>query len=118
MKRLEGVESVKVNLKEKAAEVQLRPSVAFNPKPFRDAIVKAGYQVREIVLGIRGRLEQRGASLTILPDGSKQAFQLTSPPPAPAKPGERAEMRVKLTDESKVPMRVELEDFRAVTPER
>lgn len=116
MKRLEGVESVKVSLREKTVEVRLKPGVSFEPKRFRDAIASAGYEVREIVLGIQGRLEKRGPNLTIIPPGAKQVFVVAGAAPTGAKPGERAEMRAKLVDESKVPMTVELKDVRPAKP--
>lgn len=116
MKRLEGAESVRVSLKEKTVEVRLKPGAAFEPKRFRDAIASAGYKVGEIVLGIQGSLEKRGPNLTIVPAGARQVFVVTGRPPTGAEPGERAQMRAKLVDESKVPMTVELKEVRPIAP--
>ena len=54
--------------------VKLKPGVPLDPEKFRQAIKKAGYEVRDFELTLRARVERRGETYQLRPVGLAQGF--------------------------------------------
>ena len=88
--KIEGVQSVKVSLKEGLATIQFAPSNRVTVARIRDAIRKNGFTAREAEVRVAGSLVQRGDTLALVVPGSDDVFVLED---APGAKGTVAELR-------------------------
>ena len=88
--KIEGVQSVKVSLKEGVATVQFAPSNRVTIARIREAVRSNGFTAREAEVRVAGSLVQRGDTLTLAVPGSTDTFVLQD---APGSPGQIAELR-------------------------
>ena len=105
--KIDGVQSVKVSLKEGVATIRFAPANRVTIRQIRDAIRSNGFTAREAEVTVAGSLVQRGDTLTLVVPGSNDAFILAD---APARTGMVAELRrrdlqrpVVLTGQVRVP---------------
>lgn len=83
--KIEGVQSVKVSLKEGMATIQLAPSNRVTVDKIRAAIRSNGFTAREAEVRVAGSLVQRGDTLTLVVPGTGELFVLhNAPGPADA----------------------------------
>jgi hypothetical protein len=80
--KIEGVQSVKVSLKEGIATIQFAPSNRVTVSRIRDAIRKNGFSAREAEVRVAGSLVQRGDTLVLVVPGTDDLFVLEDAPGA------------------------------------
>jgi copper chaperone CopZ len=78
--KIEGVQSVKVSLKEGVATIQLAPSNRVTVFRIRDAIRSNGFTAREAEIRIAGSLVHRGDTLALIVPGTDEVFVLYDAP--------------------------------------
>jgi hypothetical protein len=88
--KIEGVQSVKVSLKEGVATIQLAPGNRVTLAKIRDAIRKNGFTAREAEVRVAGTIVHRGDTLTLVVPGTGDVFILQD---APNSSGMVAEVR-------------------------
>jgi copper chaperone CopZ len=88
--KIEGVQSVKVSLKEGVATIQFAPSNRVTVARIREAIRSNGFTAREAEVRVAGSLVARGDTLTLVVPGTNQVFLLED---APGATGTLAELR-------------------------
>jgi hypothetical protein len=88
--KIEGVQSVKVSLKDGVATIQFAPSNRVTVARIRDAIRKNGFRAREAEVRVAGSLIQRGDTLALIVPGTDDVFVLEE---APGAKGIVAELR-------------------------
>jgi copper chaperone CopZ len=88
--KIEGVQSVKVSLKEGVATIQFAPSNRVTIARIREAVRSNGFTAREAEVRVAGSLVERGDSLTLVVPGANDVFLLQD---APGSPGMIAELR-------------------------
>jgi hypothetical protein len=88
--KIEGVQSVKVSLKEGVATIQFAPLNRVTTSKIRDAIRSNGFSAREAEVRVAGSLVQRGDALALVVAGTDEVFVLHD---APGTAGVVAELR-------------------------
>jgi hypothetical protein len=88
--KIDGVQSVKVSLKEGVATIQLAPSNRVTVGRIRDAIRSNGFAAREAEVRVAGLLVRHGDTLALIIPGTEQQFILQD---APGAVGTVAELR-------------------------
>jgi hypothetical protein len=78
--KIEGVQSVKVSLKEGVATIQFAPANRVTLAKIRDAIRKNGFTAREAEVRVAGTLVHRGDTLTLVVPGTGDVFILEDAP--------------------------------------
>jgi hypothetical protein len=78
--KIDGVQSVKVSLKEGVATIQLAPSNRVTVEKIRDAIRSNGFTAREAEVRVAGTLVQRGDTLLLVVPTTEEAFVLEPAP--------------------------------------
>lgn len=78
--KIEGVQSVKVSLKDGIATIQLAPSNRVTVEKIRDAIRSNGFAPREAEIRVAGVVAQRGDTLALVVPGSDDLFLLEDAP--------------------------------------
>jgi copper chaperone CopZ len=78
--KIEGVQSVKVSLKEGVATIQLAPANRVTLARIRDAIRKNGFTARQAEVRVAGTLVHRGDTLVLVVPGTDEMFILQDPP--------------------------------------
>jgi copper chaperone CopZ len=76
MKRIEGVESVEVSLKEGAATIALRPGNHVTVDEIREAIRKNGYTPKDADVTVAGKLIERDGKPALAVGGSDVVYPL------------------------------------------
>jgi hypothetical protein len=74
--KIEGVQSVKVSLKEGVATIQLAPGNRVTLSRIRDAIRSNGFTAREADVRIAGSLVARGDTVVLVVPGTRESFVL------------------------------------------
>jgi hypothetical protein len=80
--KIEGVQSVKVSLKEGLATIQFAPSNRVTVARIRDAIRKNGFTAREAEVRVAGSLVERGDTLRLVVPGTEEVIVLEAAPGA------------------------------------
>lgn len=80
--KIEGVQSVKVSLKEGLATIQFVPSNRVKIARIREAIRSNGFTPREAEVTVGGSLTQRGDTLSLVVPGTADVFILQDAPNA------------------------------------
>ena len=93
--KIDGVQSVKVSLKDGVATIQLAPSNRVTVASIREAIKSNGFTAREAEVRIAGSLVRRGGALALAVPGTPEFFVLDD---APGAIGAVAELRRRGTD--------------------
>jgi hypothetical protein len=88
--KIDGVQSVRVSLKDGVATIQLAPSNRVTVARVRDAIRSNGFSAREAEVQVAGSLVQRGDALALVVPGTDDVFVLQD---APGAAGVVAELR-------------------------
>ncbi len=88
--KIEGVQSVKVSLKQGVATIQLAPANRVTLSQIRDAIRSNGFTAREAEVRVAGSLVRRGDTLTLVVPRTDETFILQD---APGTSGVVAELR-------------------------
>lgn len=88
MKRIDGVESVDVSLKEGAAVVKLKPGNHVTVDEIRDAIRKNGFTPKAADVTIAGKVIERSGKPALSVSGSDLVYLLTESADAKGKLGE------------------------------
>jgi len=76
MKRIEGVESVEVSLKDGAATIALRPGNHVTVDEIREAIRKNGYTPKGADVSVAGKLIERDGKPALAVSGSDVVYAL------------------------------------------
>lgn len=87
--KIDGVQSVKVSLKEGVATIQFAPSNRVTVERIREAVRSNGFAAREAEIRVAGSLTQRGDTLVLVVPASNDLFVLEDAPRA----GALAELR-------------------------
>lgn len=92
--------------------MRLKPGVPLDLKTFQEAIRKAGYETRDFVVTLTGRVEREGRQFRLRPDGVDQVFLLRVADPGhlAAFAGKRARVRGRVV-EAAAPLEVELTEI-------
>jgi hypothetical protein len=80
--RIEGVQSVKVSLKEGVATIHFAPTNRVTLSKIREAIRSNGFSAREAEVRVAGSLVQRGDALALVVPGTEEVFFLQDAPGA------------------------------------
>jgi copper chaperone CopZ len=88
MKRIDGVESVDVSLKEGAATVKLKPGNHVTVDEVRDAIRKNGFTPKAAEVTIAGKVIERNGKPALAVSGSDLVYLLAEASDAKGKLGE------------------------------
>jgi hypothetical protein len=80
--KIEGVESVKVSLKEGVATIQFAPVNRVTVSRIHEAIRSNGFTAREAEVRVAGSLVQRADALTLVVPGTNEVFVLQDAPGA------------------------------------
>jgi copper chaperone CopZ len=80
--KIDGVQSVKVSLKEGVATIQFAPSNRVTVTRIRNAIRSNGFSAREAEVRVAGSLVRRGGTLTLVVPGTEDVFVLEDAPGA------------------------------------
>jgi copper chaperone CopZ len=62
LKRLAGVDTIKISLSSEAIMLSYKPGAVFQPKDIRDALQKTDVGVLQFQISARGHLQERGAA--------------------------------------------------------
>ena len=82
IKKIEGVESVRVSLNEGWADVKLRPGNTVTVSRIRDAVRANGFTPKEARIRARGRVIEREGRPALLVSGSGAVYVLSLPTPS------------------------------------
>jgi copper chaperone CopZ len=88
--KIEGVQSVRVSLKEGVATIHFAPTNRVTLSKIREAIRSNGFSAREAEVQVAGSLVQRGDALALVVPGTDEVFFLQD---APGAAGVVAELR-------------------------
>ena len=88
MKRIDGVESVDVSLKEGAASVKFKPGNHVTVDEVREAIRKNGFTPKAADVTIAGKVVERNGKPALAVSGSDLVYQLAESPDAKGKTSE------------------------------
>jgi hypothetical protein len=80
--KIEGVQSVKVSLKEGVATIHFAPANRVTLSQIRDAIRSNGFTAREAEIRVAGSLVRRGDTLALIVPGTDEVFVLRDGPGA------------------------------------
>jgi len=97
LRRLEGVATVRVTLREKTARVTLKTDAVFEPEKFRAAIKSASQQVRAFELRLLAAVEQRDGQYYLRRSSVGQRFLVHAGGALTAKLGGFAGKQVRAT---------------------
>ena len=86
LRRLAGVDSIKISLSNEAVLVSYKPGAAFQPKDIRDVLKRTEVGVLEFQISARGRVQERGGSRFFV--AGKDRFVLAAGPNAPEVPSD------------------------------
>jgi copper chaperone CopZ len=78
LRRLAGVDAVKISLSNEAVMLAYRPGAAFQPKQIRDALGRTAVGIVQFQIRVRGRVEQRDC-VRFLAAGGERFLLTTSP---------------------------------------
>jgi hypothetical protein len=102
LRRLAGIDTIKISLTTEAIMVSYKPGAAFQPKDLRDALKKTDVGVLQFQISARGRvLEQDGRRFFV---AGRDRFVLTSAPDGPAVPVDRPVLIEALLNDQVDPM--------------
>ena len=80
--KIEGVQSVKVSLKEGVATIRFAPSNRVTVARIREAIRSNGFTARDAEVQVAGSLAQRGDTVMLVIPGTDETFVLRDAPGA------------------------------------
>ena len=86
LRRLAGIDTIKISLSSEAIMVSYKPGAAFQPKDIRDALKKTEVGVTRFQISARGRVQEQGGKRFFIAGQDK--FVLTSAPNAPQVPSD------------------------------
>jgi copper chaperone CopZ len=102
LRRLAGVDAIKISLTTEAILVSYKPGAVFRPKDLRDALKKTDVGVLQFQISARGRLlEQQGRRFFV---AGRDRFVLTTAPDAPAVPVDKPVLIEALLNDQVDPM--------------
>src|SRR5947208_8104868 len=84
LRRLAGIERIKISLSKEAVMVSYKPGALFQPKDLRDALKKTDVGVLQFQISARGRVQEQGGTRFFV--AGRERFVLTAAPDAPPLP--------------------------------
>src|SRR2546425_6012924 len=85
LRRLAGIDTIKISLSSEAIMVSYKPGAAFQPKDIRDALKKTEVGVTQFQISARGRVQEQGGKRFFVAGGGKVVLQAVSnAPPVPS----------------------------------
>ena len=88
LRRLAGVDSIKISLSNEAILVSYKPGAAFQPKDIRDVLKRTDVGVLEFQISARGRVQEQGGTRVFV--AGKDRFVLAAAANAPQVPSDTA----------------------------
>jgi copper chaperone CopZ len=106
LRRLAGIDTIKISLTNEAIMVSYKPGAAFQPKDLRDALKKTDVGVLQFQITARGRvLEQGGRRFFV---AGRERFVLTSAPDAVQPPANAPVLIEAMLDDRTDPMELKV----------
>jgi copper chaperone CopZ len=106
LRRLAGIDTIKISLTNEAIMVSYKPGAAFRPKDLRDALKKTDVGVLQFQITARGRvLEQGGRRFFV---AGRERFVLTSAPDAVHPPADAPVLIEAILDDRTDPMELKV----------
>src|SRR5437016_1053400 len=84
LRRLAGIERIKISLSKEAVMVSYKPGAAFQPKDLRDALQKTDVGVLQFQISARGRVQDQGGTRFFV--AGRDRFVLAAASDAPQVP--------------------------------
>ena len=114
LRRLAGIDTIKISLSNEAVMVSYKPGAAFQPKDLRDALKKTDVGVLQFQISARGRLQEQAGHRFFL--AGKDRFVLTATPNGPQVPaGTPVLIEATLNDQAD-PMELQVMTVKAIKP--
>jgi hypothetical protein len=114
LKRLAGVESIKISLSTEAILVSYKPGAVFRPKDIRDTLQKTDVGVLQFQISARGRVQERGGSRFFV--AGKDRFVLTAAPNAPPVPADTPVLIEATINDHADPMEISVMTVKSIKP--
>src|SRR5438552_16195617 len=84
LRRLAGIDTIKISLTNEAVMVSYKPGALFQPKDLRDALKKTDVGVLQFQISARGRVQEQGGTRFFV--AGRERFVLTAAPVVPQLP--------------------------------
>jgi copper chaperone CopZ len=112
LRRVDGVENVRVEVGDEAVAVRLKAGVPFNRDQFNAAVKNAGQQARDFELRLRAAVRQQDGKYNLEPAGLRQPFVVhqASAGRLTALVGKTVLARAKVSSSQRSPLELELVD--------
>jgi copper chaperone CopZ len=112
LRKLNGVENVRVEVGDEAVAVRLKAGVPFNREQFDAAVKNAGQQARGFELRLRAAVREQNGRYNLEPTGLRQPFvvQQASADRLTALVGKTVLARAKVSSSQRSPLELELMD--------
>ena len=114
LRRLAGVDNIKISLSSEAILVSYKPGAAFQPKEIRDVLKRTDVGVLQFQISARGRVQERGGSRFFV--AGKDRFALAGAPNAPRVPADTTVLIEATVDDHANPMELKVMTVKPVTP--
>lgn len=114
LKRLAGVDTIKISLSNEAVMVSYKPGAVFQPKDIRDALQKTDVGVLQFQISARGRVEERGGIRFFI--AGRDRFVLTAVPDDPRVPSGTAVLIEATLNDQTDPMELKVMTIKPIKP--
>ena len=114
LRRLAGVDSIKISLSNEAILVSYKPGAAFQPKDIRDILKRTDVGVLQFQISARGRVQEQGDHRIFV--AGKARFVLTAAPDAPRVPSDTVVLIEGTVDDHADPMELKVMTVKPIKP--
>jgi copper chaperone CopZ len=114
LKRLAGIDTIKISLSTEAILVSYKPGAVFQPKDLRDALQKTDVGVVQFQISARGRVQERGGSRFFV--AGHDRFVLTAAPDGPQVPSDTAVLIEATVNDRANPMELRVMTVKSIKP--
>ena len=114
LRRLAGIERIKISLSKEAVMVSYKPGAAFQPKDLRDALQKTDVGVLQFQISARGRVQDQGGTRFFV--AGRDRFVLAAASDAPQVPVNTPVLIEAMLDDRADPMELKVMTVKPLKP--
>jgi copper chaperone CopZ len=114
LRRLAGVDSIKISLSNEAILMSYKPGATFQPQAIRDVLKRTDVGVLQFQVSVRGRVQERGGARLFM--AGRDQFTLAAAPNGPPVPSDTVVLIEATVDDRTAPMELKVMTVKAVNP--
>ena len=114
LRRIAGVDSIKISLSNEAILVSYKPGAVFQPKDIRDVLKRTDVGVLEFQISARGRVQEQGGRRVFV--AGKDRFVLAAAASAPPVPSDMAVLLEGTVNDQVNPMELKVMTVKPAAP--